>query len=524
MDVRDVPVLRQNAFRTSRFTFNLQASGISTAYDMCCCFGAGELPIASYADKENMPFQSTIRNLQIRNEYPLTKVIPRPKIVSEPKETPSSENELETDEKKPEPKSPTKNLHQLIDDGKNMTNKDAVGETEAEAFQKVEQKPASEEAQSLPQQSTDGYRPTERNYQNNLFVNPSPSAPNQTLLDILDMMQTDAELVSLSSGRYHQKVGKMAIEIALLPPERAWDGYEVLRNYSLEIQNGIDAETRVVVTLARVADQPPNPARVVDQPVPMPPGFLDSDDSSSDGDRYRILVPPLIWRALPLLFFSGSEACLPALLLTCISRLRHSWLRPECPPTTSYFQNCLSSLNRSLKSSLATLSSKNISFASILPLLQSVIVGPAQSQSLISYFTALSTLHNALYFLRLVPLRMVTGLDLSPLYQLIPTSGKRYCFHSLNQTSAMHATDLPTATARDTLSVLVEAVSVAVGWRPRRSNQTELAPASQAEIVYVPPSQCGADRPSFPHAYIYIWYPLVYVTFVPFILVFDYGK
>ncbi|EFX76743.1 hypothetical protein DAPPUDRAFT_106647 [Daphnia pulex] len=96
-----------------------------------------------------------------------------------------------------------------------MTNKNTVGETEAEAFQKVEQQPASEEAQSLPQQSTDGYRPTERNYQNNLFVNPSPSAPNQTLLDILGMMQTDAELA--------------------------------LRNYSLEIENGIDAETRVGV-------------------------------------------------------------------------------------------------------------------------------------------------------------------------------------------------------------------------------------------------------------------------------------
>ncbi len=83
------------------------------------------------------------------------------------------------------------------------------------------------------------------------------------------------------------------------------------------------------------------------------------------------------------------------------------------------------SVARSLKSSHATLSSKNISFASILPLLQSVIVGPTQSQSLISYFTALSSLHNTLYFLRLVPLRMATGLDLSPLYQLIPTSGKR---------------------------------------------------------------------------------------------------
>jgi hypothetical protein len=137
--------------------------------------------------------------LEIRIEYPLKKVIPRPKIVSEPKETPSSENKLETDEKKPEPKSLTENLHQVIDYGKNMTNIDAGEETEAEAFQKVEQQPAPEEAQSLPQQSTDGYRPTERNYQNNLFVNPSPSATNQTLLDILDMMQTDAELLICNS-------------------------------------------------------------------------------------------------------------------------------------------------------------------------------------------------------------------------------------------------------------------------------------------------------------------------------------
>ena len=60
-----------------------------------------------------------------------------------------------------------------------------------------------------------------------------------------------------------------------------------------------------------------------------------------------------------------------------------------------------------LKSSQATLSSKNISFASILPLLQSVIVGPSQSRSLTSYFTGLSSLHNAAYFLRLVPRRMV---------------------------------------------------------------------------------------------------------------------
>jgi hypothetical protein len=77
------------------------------------------------------------------------------------------------------------------------------------------------------------------------------------------------------------------------------------------------------------------------------------------------------------------------------------------------------------KSSQATLSSKNISFASILPLLQSVIVGPSQSRSLTSYFTGLSSLHNAAYFLRLVPRRMVSGLDLLPLFQLIPTSGKR---------------------------------------------------------------------------------------------------
>ena len=125
--------------------------------------------------------------LEIRIEYPLKKVIPRPKIVSEPKETPTSENKLETDEKKPEPKSLTENLHQLIDYGKNMTNIDAGEETEAEAFQKVEQQPAPEEAQSLPQQSTDGYQPTERNYMKNLFVNPCP-APNKTLLDILDMM------------------------------------------------------------------------------------------------------------------------------------------------------------------------------------------------------------------------------------------------------------------------------------------------------------------------------------------------
>jgi hypothetical protein len=52
-------------------------------------------------------------------------------------------------------------------------------------------------------------------------------------------------------------------------------------------------------------------------------------------------------------------------------------------------------------------------------------VGPSQSRSLISYFNALSSLHNALHFLRLVPLRMVTGLDLSPLYLLTQTSGKR---------------------------------------------------------------------------------------------------
>ncbi|EFX69257.1 hypothetical protein DAPPUDRAFT_329287 [Daphnia pulex] len=42
-----------------------------------------------------------------------------------------------------------------------------------------------------------------------------------------------------------KRLVKMAIAIALLPPERAWDGYEALRNYSLEIEDGIDAETRV---------------------------------------------------------------------------------------------------------------------------------------------------------------------------------------------------------------------------------------------------------------------------------------
>ncbi|XP_046649303.1 uncharacterized protein LOC124340741 [Daphnia pulicaria] len=65
----------------------------------------------------------------------LPEVIPSSKIVSEPKETPaevppSNEHELETDEKNPEPKNPTENLQQTIDDGKNVTNEDAVGDTE----------------------------------------------------------------------------------------------------------------------------------------------------------------------------------------------------------------------------------------------------------------------------------------------------------------------------------------------------------------------------------------------------------
>ncbi|EFX74568.1 hypothetical protein DAPPUDRAFT_108769 [Daphnia pulex] len=127
----------------------------------------------------------------------LPEVISSSKIISEQKETPaevppSREHELEMDEKKkPEPKSPTENFQQTIDDGKNMTNKDAeVGETEAEAFQKVvEQQPASSEAQSLLQQSTDGYQPTKRNYTNDLFVNPSP-APKKTLFDILATMDS----------------------------------------------------------------------------------------------------------------------------------------------------------------------------------------------------------------------------------------------------------------------------------------------------------------------------------------------
>jgi hypothetical protein len=126
----------------------------------------------------------------------LPEVIPSSKIVSEPKETPtevppSTGHELETDEKRPEPESPTDNIHQTIDDTGNVTNEVAeVGETEAKEFQKVvEQQPASAEAESLPQQSTDGYQPTERNYMNNLFVNPPP-APKKTLFDILDTMDS----------------------------------------------------------------------------------------------------------------------------------------------------------------------------------------------------------------------------------------------------------------------------------------------------------------------------------------------
>jgi hypothetical protein len=46
------------------------------------------------------------------------------------------------------------------------------------------------------------------------------------------------------------------------------------------------------------------------------------DNSSLETDcswikqSYGILVPPLIWRALPLLLFSGNEVCLLALLLS----------------------------------------------------------------------------------------------------------------------------------------------------------------------------------------------------------------
>jgi hypothetical protein len=143
------------------------------------------------------PVGKSCVDLEIKIEYPLPQVILNPKIISEPKETPvgvprvpASHEKFETDEKKPEPKSPiicTDNLQQTINDDKNMTNTDAVGEKEDEETQKVEQQPASTEAESLPQQSTDGYQPTERNYMKNLFVNPCP-APNKTLLDILDMM------------------------------------------------------------------------------------------------------------------------------------------------------------------------------------------------------------------------------------------------------------------------------------------------------------------------------------------------
>ncbi|EFX74566.1 hypothetical protein DAPPUDRAFT_108767 [Daphnia pulex] len=127
-------------------------------------------------DNKYYPVGKRCVDLEIRIEYPLPEVIPRPKIIFEPKGTPaevppSGEHKQEKDEKKPNPESPT--------------NEDAeMGETEAEAFQKV----ALEEAQLLPQQSTDGSKaPTERNCQSDLLVNPSP-APNQTLLDILDMM------------------------------------------------------------------------------------------------------------------------------------------------------------------------------------------------------------------------------------------------------------------------------------------------------------------------------------------------
>ncbi len=133
--------------------------------------------------------------VELQIEYLLPEVIPSPEIVSKPKDTPEAEvtasnEQLETTEKNPEPKSPTDNLHQTIDDTGNVTNEDAeVGETEAKEFQKVVEQQPSAEAESLPKQRTDGYQPTERNYMNNLFVNPSP-APKKTLFDILDTMDS----------------------------------------------------------------------------------------------------------------------------------------------------------------------------------------------------------------------------------------------------------------------------------------------------------------------------------------------
>ncbi|EFX74567.1 hypothetical protein DAPPUDRAFT_108768 [Daphnia pulex] len=174
-------------------------TSITVGSDVVCVHALKANEVNSLTLYDECYFPVGNARLEFQIDYQ-PKVIPRPKIVCEPKGTPaevppSSENELETDEKKPEPESPTENLQQTIDDGKNVTKEDAeVGETEAEEFQKVVEQQPSEEAESLPQQSTDGYQPTKRNYMNDLFVNPSP-APNKTLFDILDMMQTDAELV-----------------------------------------------------------------------------------------------------------------------------------------------------------------------------------------------------------------------------------------------------------------------------------------------------------------------------------------
>jgi hypothetical protein len=177
-------------------TLGLNTS-ITVGSDVICVYALKANEVNSLTLYDECYFPVGKARLEFQIDY-LPEIIPRPKISFEPKGTPaevpsSSEPEQETDEKKPEPKSPTDNLHQTIDDTGNVTKEDAeVGETEAEAFLKVvEQQPASE---SAAEQSTGGYQPTNRNYMNNFFINPSP-APNKTLFDILDMMQTDAELV-----------------------------------------------------------------------------------------------------------------------------------------------------------------------------------------------------------------------------------------------------------------------------------------------------------------------------------------
>jgi hypothetical protein len=83
-------------------------------------------------DESHNPVGKSCLELEI--EY-LPEVIPSPEIVSKPKETPAerppSNEQFETDEKRPKPESLTENLQKTIDDTGNVTNKDPVlGETE----------------------------------------------------------------------------------------------------------------------------------------------------------------------------------------------------------------------------------------------------------------------------------------------------------------------------------------------------------------------------------------------------------